>query len=263
VQLVAKASGDWRAELAREMTIQVRPIAGRDVEADVARAAGIARGTPGVTQARPFDKAESARLLEPWLGAGLDLGDVPVPRLIALTLSAGQAPDLAVMRRELAAVPGASLDDHRAWVDRLGAMAGSVVLVGGVIVALVLAATAIAVGFATTSAVASARDTVEVLHLVGAERGFIQREFGRHFLKVGLQGGAIGAGSAILCFTAASAAGLVAQGTPGGDQIEAMFGLSALGGPQALAALVMGLVAVALTVAVSHRTVARTLARLG
>ena len=56
---------------------------------------------------------------------------------------------------------------------------------------------------------------------------------------------------------------LNACGTPGGDQVEAMFGLGALGGAQVLASLAMGAVAAILTVAVSHRTVARTLSRLG
>src|SRR5437870_3932306 len=73
VMLVRTAASDWQSELAREVTIQVRPAAGRDIEADVARAAGIARSFPGIAEARPYSKEESARLLEPWLGSGLSL----------------------------------------------------------------------------------------------------------------------------------------------------------------------------------------------
>jgi hypothetical protein len=40
------------------------------------------------------------------------------------------------------------------------------------------------------------RDVVSVLHFVGAEDGYIAREFQRHFLLLGLRGGLIGAGAA-------------------------------------------------------------------
>src|SRR5262249_36780251 len=43
VVLVRAAAGDWQSQVAREVTIQVRPFSGRDVEADVARAAEIAQ----------------------------------------------------------------------------------------------------------------------------------------------------------------------------------------------------------------------------
>ena len=45
------------------------------------------RPTPGIAETRVFSKAEAERLLEPWLGSGLDLSDLPVPRLIALRLA--------------------------------------------------------------------------------------------------------------------------------------------------------------------------------
>src|ERR1700692_3322225 len=48
VMLLRAAAGDWQADLAREVTIQVRPVAGRDIEADVARSAAIAGALPGV-----------------------------------------------------------------------------------------------------------------------------------------------------------------------------------------------------------------------
>src|ERR1044071_2754288 len=84
VVLVRSASGDWQAAVAREVTIQIRPADQRNVEADVQRAVAIAQGTPGIVSARPYSRQESAALLEPWLGSGLDLGELPVPRIIVL-----------------------------------------------------------------------------------------------------------------------------------------------------------------------------------
>src|SRR5690606_10353221 len=71
VLLVRAAASDWQSEIAREVTIQVRQQAGRDIERDVVQAVALARATSGVTDVRPYSKGESAELLEPWLGSGL------------------------------------------------------------------------------------------------------------------------------------------------------------------------------------------------
>ena len=54
--------------MAREVTIQVIPAPGRDVDATVAKAAAVARAFPGIGEVRPYSKEESSKLLEPWLG---------------------------------------------------------------------------------------------------------------------------------------------------------------------------------------------------
>src|SRR5436305_1487631 len=119
VVLVRSAAGDWQSAVAREVTIQVRPSSERNLDADVQKAAALASGTPGVTGVRPYTKEESGRLLEPWLGSGLALDELPVPRMIVVRIAPGKTPDLAGLRTQLAAqIPGASLDDHRAFIDR-------------------------------------------------------------------------------------------------------------------------------------------------
>src|SRR5499426_3308889 len=82
VVLVRAAANEWQSDVAREVTIQVRSVAGRDLDADVAAAVLLARAYPGVADVRPYSKEEAARLLEPWLGSGLKLDDLPVPRII-------------------------------------------------------------------------------------------------------------------------------------------------------------------------------------
>src|SRR5271170_998804 len=111
--LVVSAASDWQSDVSREVTIQVRPAPGRDVEADVRAAVEIARATPGIAEVRAFTKDESARLVEPWLGAGLALDDLPIPRLIVVKLTSGVRPDFTSLRQALAArVPTSSLDDQ-------------------------------------------------------------------------------------------------------------------------------------------------------
>ena len=185
--LAARASEQWRGAVSNEMTIQIRPDTRRDIEADIARAVAMARAVEGVAAVEPIPRSESDKLLEPWLGTGLDLVELPVPRLIVLKLRSGASPELAsfgaALKRE---VPTAILDDHRLWLRRLSTMASTIILSGAVVVLLVMAAAALAVAFATRGAMAGSRDSVEVLHLVGADDDFIAREFQSRFVRLGL-----------------------------------------------------------------------------
>ena len=201
-ELVAASSAQWRSEIAREVTIQVRPNAQRAIDQDVDRAVTLARQAPGVEQAQAFSKEESERLLEPWLGTGLDFNDLPVPRLIVIKLREGAKPDFAPLRQSLQReVPGATLDDHALWVSRLSTMANTIIGIGVVLVVLVLVAAGLAVTFATRGAMAGNREVVEVLHFVGANDDFIAKEFQRRFFRLGLRGSVIGAGAALLLTT--------------------------------------------------------------
>ena len=48
VTLVRDASGDWQADIQREVTIQVKPVDGADLDTEAAKAAAVARQTAGV-----------------------------------------------------------------------------------------------------------------------------------------------------------------------------------------------------------------------
>src|SRR3954469_20751532 len=201
VLLVSASAAEWQSEVASEITIQVRPQAGRDLDRDAAAAAEAMRTQPGIVEVRPFSREESAKLLEPWLGTGLSIDQLPIPRVIVARVQPGATPDLAALRaRVMQAAPSASVDDHRAWIERMRSMTGATVLAGIGILALVIVATIISVSFATRGAMAANRPIVEVLHFVGAGDTYIANRFLRHFLRLGLEGGLIGGGAAMLGF---------------------------------------------------------------
>ena len=158
VTMMVGTASDWQSDVGREVTIQVRPVSGRDIEADVRTAVTLAQSTAGIADVRAYTKEESAKLVEPWLGSGLALNDLPIPRMIVVKLVSGATPDFAALRKTLAAqVPSASLDDHRGWIDRMRAMADTAVAVGIAILALVIAVTVLSVTFATRGAMATNR----------------------------------------------------------------------------------------------------------
>ncbi|BDV34324.1 MULTISPECIES: ABC transporter permease [Methylocystis] len=262
--LVSQASVEWRAEASSEASVQVRPTPGRDIDADLATAAELLRKTPGVREAQVYTKAESESLLSPWLGEGLDLSELPTPRMIVVKLDPKQRPDLLVLRAELTeAVPNAVLDDHRLFLERLGDMARAAVAVSTMIFVLILGAMGIAVASATRAAVATNREIVEVLHIVGAADTFIAREFQRRFLALGFRGALIGGGAAIGFLFLARALTHHWRATAGGEQMEAMFGDFSIGVDGVVTILLLAGGIALLTGFLSQAIVFRYLRRLG
>ena len=258
--LVVSAASDWQSEVSREVTIQVRPATGRNIDADVRTASDIARAAPGIGEVRAFTKEESARLVEPWLGGGLALDELPIPRLIVVKIANGVRPDFAALGQALAArVPSSSLDDHRRWINRMRTMAETAVFACIAVMALVWAVTVLSVTFATRGTMATNRPIVEVLHYVGATDGFISSQFQRHFLILGFRGGAIGGGVAILLFAVLEAAKAWLAGTAAGDEIASLFGNLSIGVAGYLAILLQIVFMALVTAFASRRTVNRTL----
>jgi cell division transport system permease protein len=260
VLLVSASAAEWQSEVASEITIQVRPVAGRDLDRDAAAVADAMRAQSGIVEIRPFTKEESAKLLEPWLGSGLSLDDLPVPRVIVARVQPGTPLDLAALRRRvIQASPSASVDDHRAWIERMRSMTGATVLAGIGILALVIIATIISVSFATRGAMAANRPIVEVLHFVGAGDRYIANRFFRHFLRLGLQGGVIGGGVAMLLFGFSESIAGWFSGTAVGDQFAALLGTFSLRPSGYLTLAAQALVIAAITAWASRRTLFATL----
>jgi len=260
VLLVAASAAEWQSDVASEITVQVRPVAGRDSERDAVAAAETLRTQPGIVEVRPFSKDESAKLLEPWLGSGLSLDELPVPRVIIARIAPGAVLDLAGLRGKIAqAAPSASVDDHRAWIERMRSMTGAIVFAGIGILALVIVATIISVSFATRGAMAANRPIVEVLHFVGAGDRYIANRFLRHFLRLGLEGGLIGGVAAMLLFGFSESIAGWFSGTPVGDQFGALLGTFSLRPSGYIALAAQEVLIAAITAWASRRTLFATL----
>ncbi|MFZ0608102.1 MAG: ABC transporter permease [Xanthobacteraceae bacterium] len=256
---VASASG-WQSAVGREVTIQIKPVAGRNMDADVRAAVALARGAPGIANVRAYTKEQSEQLVEPWLGSGLSLDELPIPRMIVVKLGSSASPDFSALRSALAAqVPSASLDDHRGWIDRMRDMAETAIVAGIAILVLVVIVTVLSVTFATRGAMATNRPIVEVLHYVGATDAFVASQFQRHFLILGLKGGAIGGGIALLLFGILGAIDAWLSGTAGGQEAAVLFGSFSVGPVGFVTILVLIVLMAGVTAVTSRRIVDQTL----
>lgn len=194
-----RAARGWIGQLGGEATVIVRPKNGETPDAAAARAAEALAGVPGVTEARAMEPQKAYDLIKPWLGDLSDLEDLPVPRLVTVTLDAKAPADAARLAGALRAqdVDGA-VDDHSLWVKGIRRSANLARSLGaGVFLLIALAAGAV-ITFATRAGLAARRDVVEVLHLSGAEDSFIARLFQARFARMAAIAGVMGAAAAAL-----------------------------------------------------------------
>lgn len=194
--LLSELLGHWTSGLNGTVTVQVLPHereSGKLLDERVDKLVRILERTNGITGAKAIPREEIATLLEPWMGGAMVLESLPIPQLIDVRLDIMDPPSMDELRTMLSnADNGALLDDHGVWQDQLADLVGALELVAGFIVLLVALATVGIVIFATRSGMAAHQEVIEVLHLIGAEDGYIARQFQNLALSQGLRGGIIG-----------------------------------------------------------------------
>lgn len=189
-----------RADLAGRASVQV-------VEADAQARAALAartlqalRAAPDVRAADPVDPVVLADQLRPWLGEEAMNGDLPVPALIDVLLTPGDAgPKIDRLRRLLADLsPKLRIEPHAAFLTPLAGLLSALGWLALGAVLLMMLATAAVVVLAARGAHDSHRGTIDVLHLMGSTDVQIARLFQRRIGLDALMGGALGFAFAIL-----------------------------------------------------------------
>ena len=261
VVLVQKSAIAWSSDVGRQVTIQIRPMEGEVMDSNIRTAISLAEAIPGVSDAHALSLEDSEKLLEPWLGAGLDLSQLDIPRLIVVDLGDPRSVDLELLSKNLQAVKGATLETHAAWRQQLNTMAGTLVLSGVLVLVLIVVATVLAVVFATRGTMASNREIVDVLHFIGASNAFIAGEFQGRFLALGFRGGVIGGfGAVLFFFVVAGAAGSIVP-DQASAQLGFLFGRFSLGFDGILGIAAVVPVIASLTAITSRLTVRRFLSQ--
>ncbi|MBB5517915.1 cell division protein FtsX [Amphiplicatus metriothermophilus] len=253
---IAAAAGAWTSELKSAVTVQIKGQDAGAIAEETAAALRVLESTEGVVEARALDPAESAKLLEPWLGKG-NIGEyLNIPAIIEVRVDENLRADLSLLRNRLAAAaPNAVLDDHGGWHGRLSAAARSGLALAFAVFALVMGAACAIAAFAARAGLAANREIVSLLHLVGATDSFIAGQVQRRFLTLGVRGATAGLFGAVLALGLAALA-LRATGAAG-DFLPGV----ALGPGLILPLVAVPLVLCAVTAATARATVLRALVK--
>ncbi len=261
VLLVQKSAMGWSADVGRELTIQIRPLDGEVIDSNLRLAVSLSEAVPGVASARVVSIEESEELLQPWLGEGLDLSDLAIPRLVIVQLADPNAADISRLESEISAIPGATLETHAAWRVQLNTMAGTIVVSGILVLALILVATALAIVFATRGTMSTNRKS-SMCSISSGRPTRSSRGVPGRFLLLGLKGGLVGGVAAIIFFIIAGTAMSTVVPEQSSAQLGVLFGQFALGISGILGIIGVVLVIAGLTAITSRLTVRRFLSQI-
>jgi cell division transport system permease protein len=203
-----RAAQGWRQGLADRLTVQILPpetgSAQARLDQETAAATSVLKSTDGIVAVAPLSAKDIQSLVEPWIGGGNVIGDIPLPRLIDATILPGAKIDIGNLTRRLKRVaPDSQLDDHTRWIARLKGLADGIAWSAYAVLALIAVATSATVAFATRAGLEAHHDIVALLHQMGAHAGFIARTFEWHYFVSALVAATVGALLAAILFSLA------------------------------------------------------------
>ncbi|WP_420144122.1 cell division protein FtsX [Sphingobium sp.] len=182
------------ADLAGRASVQVVEADPQARAALSARTLTALRRADGVRSADAVDPAVLADQLRPWLGDAATSGDLPVPALIDVMLTPGDAPaKLDGLRRLLSGLsPKLRIEPHAAFLLPLAGLMTALGWLSAAVVLLMILATGAVVILAARGAHDSHRSTIDVLHLMGSTDVQIARLFQRRIGLDAMMGSALG-----------------------------------------------------------------------
>ena len=155
-------------DLSRQVTVQIADPNPDRLPQKTAALAERLSASGDVERVEVLAEPELEALLEPWLGSG-DLGDtLPLPVMIDVTVAPDV--DMGAFARELEALdPAIAVDDHLSWFAPIGRLAAVLAATALLAALLIAAATAAMVVLGVRAGLGRHRNTIAVLHLMGAE----------------------------------------------------------------------------------------------
>jgi cell division transport system permease protein len=187
-------SHQWTADVLEAATVEL-PAA--SVESLPALENALSRH-PDIKAYDILTKDQVLDLISPWFGKETeDLANtISVPILIPLQFRDDANPDLKTLEESVQSIlPEARLVTHQDWLNPLERLTGLLETVGVVSLALLFLALLLAIHGAARGRVATHRDALNLLHLMGATDSFIGGQFQLYFLRLlwpGLMHGFLG-----------------------------------------------------------------------
>jgi cell division transport system permease protein len=197
---------EWRHSLASQVTVEVLPLARLGVAKSETESAQVAQimqaleNFTGVVKVERVARAQIDAWLEPWLGAGNVIDDLPLPTLLAVERQPDVPFDFEALRKTVQAIsPGARVEDHRTWYGKLLEAANVLRHLLQVLMLMMFGAAVLTVALTVHQALIVHRDILAILSLIGAHPGYIARQFQFHTLGLAAKGVTVGGAAFILC----------------------------------------------------------------
>ena len=190
----------WNESILGSLTVQIMPIndvnqeqAAAETLAQQEKAVELLKSKPEVEKVTPLNNAQLQKLIQPWLGDGVAVSALPIPRLIDVKLKPGAEVDFLRWSEELAeTAPQASLDNHKLWLNKLIKFADGLKVLALAVLTLVVLITSGAIFYCTQTSLGLHKYIIEILHLMGAKDTYVAQQYAKRTAWLGFLGGLYG-----------------------------------------------------------------------
>ena len=191
---------NWNQSILGSLTVQIMPVNDTNREKAMAetlayqdKAVDFLKTVDGVLKVTPLPEVQLQKLIRPWLGDGVNLENLPMPRIIDVKISTDAEIDFAKLAQDLAqASPLASLDNHKLWLTKLIQFADGLKALAMSILVLVIGITSGAIFYTTQMSLGLHRHIIEILHIMGAKDTYVAQQYAKRMAFLGLAGGIVG-----------------------------------------------------------------------
>lgn len=191
---------NWNKSILGSLTVQIIPINDANQEKAMAetlayqeKAVEFLQGVEGVIKVTPLADEQLRQLVQPWLGDGVNIENLPMPRIIDVKLDDDAEIDFLKLAQDLVvASPQASLDNHKLWLSKLIAFADGLKMIATTVLLLVVAISAGAIFYTTQMSLGLHRYIIEILHIMGAKDAYIAQQYAKRMAMLGFVGGLFG-----------------------------------------------------------------------
>lgn len=141
----------------------------------------ILHAIPGLSSATLLPDSETTRLLKPWISQPEVLKAMALPSLIDIERNPGSPVTAADIQTKLKNVAeDIHVDDHASWLQDMNNLVRGLSLMAGLMIILTAFTLVIAVSLICRAIMATERETLSLLHMIGADDMTIARNFQTH-----------------------------------------------------------------------------------
>lgn len=191
---------NWNQSILGSLTVQIMPVNDTNKEKAAAqtlahqdKAIEFLQTVEGVIKVTPLNDEQLKQLIQPWLGDGVNIDNLPIPRIIDVKLAPNADLDFMDLAQKLAqASSQASLDNHKLWLSKLIKFADGLKLIAMTVLLLVITITSGAIFYTTRMSLGLHRNIIEILHIMGAKDTYVAQQYGKRMAFLGFCGGLFG-----------------------------------------------------------------------
>lgn len=196
---------NWNQSILGSLTVQIMPVNNANREKAIAetlayqdKAIEFLKTVKGVEAITSLDNSQLKKLIQPWLGDGVNVENLPMPRIIDVKLAPNAEIDFQKLSIDLAeASPMASVDNHKLWLNKLIKFADGLKFLAMAVLVLVISITSGAIFYTTKMSLGLHQNIIEILHVMGAKDTYVAQQYAKRMAFLSLTGGIIGIGFAV------------------------------------------------------------------